>query len=131
MPSTNNNYHPRGRGGRGSGRGGRGGRGRGGRFGGRGKSHGHRSSGSNASRIKRSDNLKDPVNYYTLGSTPGHLAEQMKITQTIIQHIQKTQKISSDLVKALTSREPVKMDGPDTNDLKAPSNALAGRINNI
>ncbi len=111
------NYDSRGRGGRGRGRG-RGGRsGRGGRGGFTSNRSG--SQQSTATR-KRSDNLKDPINTYTMGSTPAHLAEQMKITQVIIQYIQKTLKNGSDVVKALTTRTETVMTGGRPSPINKP-----------
>mmetsp|Transcript_25263 Transcript_25263/g.59878 ORF Transcript_25263/g.59878 Transcript_25263/m.59878 type:complete len:318 (+) Transcript_25263:619-1572(+) len=78
-----------------------------GRGGGRARGQGSRRGGS---KPERSENLKDPVNYYSLGSTTSHLVEMALITQVILSHLQKTLKNGKDLVKALKTGKEFNFD---------------------
>jgi hypothetical protein len=93
----------------------------GGRGGGRGRGRGRRGGGykptqttkkstsshESGEKYKRSENLKDPVNFYSLGSTTTHLVEVALITQVILlSHLQKTLRNGSDIVEALETGIP-------------------------
>ena len=106
---------------RGGGRGGRG-RGRGhsrGRNGGNSQSRAPKTTANVSSeKYKRSDNLKDPVNFYSMGSSTAHLVELSLITQVVRDHLAKTLRNGSDIATMIDTRRDVSFDNEKPQPVK-------------
>ena len=111
---------------RGGGRGGRGNRGRGHsrtRNGSNSQSRAPKTTankGSSNEKYKRSDNLKDPINYYSMGSSTAHLVEISLITQVVRDHLARTLRNGSDIAKMIDTRREIQFDSEKPRPVKKP-----------